>query len=379
MFGDNRFTIPVQAEEITMAVHRKLHAFPIPLDGSQRIGIDTNMAAMQMNLSLILQDDTGVLPNDEGQPLVNVLNFAKYKTGVNSVSFANKLLFIPVAIFGTNTVYGTTADYTQSQIKLVMDGTTTSSLAGGSGTPSVRSGYTLLENGQVIIDVPVGGIDSAPDNGDSAATIALAVKAALELTTQITNLSTGVDNVGGKRVIDAFTVTVSGQNSAVLLVEQKYVDPTREFSYTVDKAPDIINEVTASLGPGQGTVTFPQVTFGGALLTNTVTLQPNLPSLGISGRTMSAGDKAQTLMGLLANAKNSQDLLRGIQIPYDSLIQSDAVTPEVRNFFTTYGRNTSPSRKSSEANTSPASKPMVSPSVSSKDGRSVLDEASESD
>ena len=77
MFGDNRFTIPVQAEEITMAVHRKLHAFPIPFDGSQRIGIDTNMAAMQMNLSLMLQDDTGVLPNDEGQPLVNVLNFAK--------------------------------------------------------------------------------------------------------------------------------------------------------------------------------------------------------------------------------------------------------------------------------------------------------------
>ena len=378
MFGDNRFTIPVQAEEITMAVHRKLHAFPIPFDGSQRIGIDTNMAAMQMNLSLILQDDTGVLPNDEGQPLVNVLNFAKYKTGVNSLSFANKLLFIPVAIFGTNTVYGTAADYTQSQIKLVMDGTTTSNLAGGSGTPSVRSGHTLLENGQVIIDVPVGGIDSAPDNGDSAATIALAVKAALELTTQITNLNTGVDNVGGKRVTDAFTVTISGQNSAVLLVEQKYVDPTREFSYTVDKAPDIIKEITASLGPGQGTVTFPQVTLGGTLLTQTACLQPNLPSLGVSGRTMSAGDKAQTLMGLLANAKNSQDLLRGIQIPYDSLIQSDAVTPEVRNFFTTYGRNTSPSRKSSEANTSPASKPMLSPSVSSKDGRSVLDEASES-
>jgi hypothetical protein len=134
-----------------------------------------------------------------------------------------------------------------------------------------------------------------------------------------------------------------------------------------------------SLGPGQGTVTFPQVTLGGTLLTQTACLQPNLPLLGVSGRTMSAGDKAQTLMGLLANAKNSQDLLRGIQIPYDSLIQSDAVTPEVRNFFTTYGRNTSPLLKSSEANTSPASKSMISPSTSSKNGQSVLDEASEAE
>jgi hypothetical protein len=104
-------------------------------------------------------------------------------------------------------------------------------------------------------------------------------------------------------------------------------------------------------------------------------IQANSAGVGVAGRGMSAGDKAQTLMGLLANAKSSSDLLRGIQIPYDSLIQSNAVTPVVRNFFTTYGRTTSPSVKSSEANSLPASKPMIAPSKTSKDGQSIIDDS----
>ena len=93
---------------------------------------------------------------------------------------------------------------------------------------------------------------------------------------------------------------------------------------------------------------------------------------------MSAGDKAQTLMGLFANASNSSDLLRGIQIPYDSLIQSDAVTPEVRNFFTTYGRKAKASQKTSEGNTLPSSQPMLSPSATSRSGDIILGEAEDS-
>jgi hypothetical protein len=380
MFGDNKFTIPVQAEEITMAVHRKLHAFPIPFDGSQRIGIDTNMASMQMNMSLILQDDTVALPRGSGQPLVNMLNFAKFKTGVTADSFRSigsieKVIRLPVIAFSQSLVYATLTDFNQSGIKLVMDGTTTSNLAGGSGNPSVRSGHNLIENGQVIIDVPVGGIHTV---SNPATTIALAVKQALELTTNITNLSTGVDNAGGKRVVDVFNVTVSPDNDTVLIVEQKYIDRTQEHSFSVFVYPSEVVTTTVVVGSGltfSGTTNSWKLVKKGELLTSTFQLSKNLPPTGIVGNLMSAGDKAQTLLGLLANAKTSTDLLRGIQIPYDSLIQSNAVTPEVRNFFTTYGRTTSPDDKSSDGNTLPASKPMIAPSKTSKDGQSVLDDS----
>jgi hypothetical protein len=255
-----------------------------------------------------------------------------------------------------------------------MDATTTSNLAGGSGVPSVRAGHNLIENGQVIIDVPTGGIHLTPNNGNPATTITLAIKEALELTTNITNLSSGVDNAGGKRVVDVFDVSIPSSNTTTLLVQQKYIDPARNFSFVFDKAPQKTVNRTFNLGLGQ-TITVPTLINTGTLLTKTTMIQANSAGVGVAGRGMSAGDKAQTLMGLLANAKSSSDLLRGIQIPYDSLIQSNAVTPVVRNFFTTYGRTTSPSVKSSEANSLPASKPMIAPSKTSKDGQSIIDDS----
>jgi len=378
MFGDNKFVIPVQVEEITMAVHRKLHAFPLPFDGSQRIGIDTNMASMMMNMSLILQDDAVGTSSSDGTPLVNLLDFSQYKTGVTSLSFSSgnteKVIILPAMAFAFNLVNNTASDFSQSGIKLVMDVATTSNLAGGSGVPSVRAGHNLIENGQVIIDVPTGGIHLTPNNGNPATTITLAIKEALELTTNITNLTSGVDNAGGKRVVDVFDVSIPSSNTTTLLVQQKYIDPASNFSFVFDKAPQKIVNRTFNTGPGQ-TITVPTIINTGTLLTKTTMIQANSAGVGVAGRGMSAGDKAQTLMGLLANAKSSSDLLRGIQIPYDSLIQSNAVTPVVRNFFTTYGRTTSPSVKSSEANSLPASKPMIAPSKTSKDGQSIIDDS----
>ena len=113
MFGDNRFVIPVQVEEITMAVHRRLHAFPLPFDGSQRIGIDTNMASMMMNMSLILKDDAVGTSSSDGAPLVNLLDFSQYKTGVTSLSFSSgnteKVIILPAMAFAFNLVNNTAA------------------------------------------------------------------------------------------------------------------------------------------------------------------------------------------------------------------------------------------------------------------------------
>lgn len=435
MFGNNALTIPVQAEEITMAVHRRVHAFPVPFSDSQRIGIDTNMASLQMNMSLILSDDEGTF-NTGASPLVNMISFASYPTDVvtpnynpasrrftsaGNYSAGRTSISVLVSTFeasaakadidAASSIYDkhgllatkSPTSYTRMRsitgsfkkridftltggglarklktgesifpfpspfagktvkvpltkyfgtydkvIELVMDGSTTSNRAGGAGTPSVRSGSNLIESGKVIIDVPVGGIDTNPDNGNPAKTIALVVKDALELTTAITNLAPGVDGNGGKRVVDAVDVAVSPENDAVLIITQKYVNEEYNIPYN-------------SVGESNA-------------LADTIMVRMNRRK---QGNLMSAGDKAQTLMGLFANA-DSGDVLRGIQIPYDSLIQSDAVTPEVRNFFTTYGRTVRASHKTSEANTLPSSQPMLSPSASSKSGQDILDEAEES-
>ena len=72
----------------------------------------------------------------------------------------------------------------------------------------------------------------------------------------------------------------------------------------------------------------------------------------------SAGDKVQDLIGIVSNAKKNRDLIRGIQIPYDSLIQSDAVTPAARNFFLTFGQQDN-NAKGSSGNTLSASHKMI--------------------
>ena len=55
--------------------------------------------------------------------------------------------------------------------------------------------------------------------------------------------------------------------------------------------------------------------------------------------TRSAGDKVQDIMGLVANSPaDSEGMILGIQIPYQSLITSDGVTGITRNFFLTFGQ-----------------------------------------
>ena len=71
----------------------------------------------------------------------------------------------------------------------------------------------------------------------------------------------------------------------------------------------------------------------------------------------SAGDKAQDLIGLVSNSDRTVDLLRGIQIPYDSLIQSSGVTGVARNFFLTFGE-VPILDKGSASNNRPASQKM---------------------
>ena len=76
-----------------------------------------------------------------------------------------------------------------------------------------------------------------------------------------------------------------------------------------------------------------------------------------SGGIYSAGDKVQNLIGIVSNSHKDVDLIRGIQIPYDSLISSPNVTGTTRNFFLTYGQVDADS-KTSSGNERSSSLPM---------------------
>jgi len=76
------------------------------------------------------------------------------------------------------------------------------------------------------------------------------------------------------------------------------------------------------------------------------------------GGPMSAGDKVQNLMAMVSNASKNIDLIRGIQIPYNSLVTSPNINGTTRNFFTTFGQ-VDPDSKVSTGNELVASAPMT--------------------
>ena len=206
------------------------------------------------------------------------------------------------------------------------------------------NGDRIAGSGQdVYIKVPIGGISSRPVNGNPASTLALIVKKALELTDDVM-ITGSITSSGGQTLPSAFTVTVGGPmlkvkqngrpiNSSLVSV----LEPCLQFDASENF--DVSDE---------GTVELAQIEFfTGGYIVN---------SASVSSK--SAGDKVQDLIGIVSNAKKNRDLIRGIQIPYDSLIQSDAVTPAARNFFLTFGQQDN-NAKGSSGNTLSASHKMI--------------------
>jgi len=149
--------------------------------------------------------------------------------------------------------------------------------------------------------------------------------------------------------------------------------------------------VSTGTGGGQTFITIKQktdVAFGAleGVMRDTIPLAVSFESTGFIGgragkKVKSAGDKAQDLLGIVANSQNFQpnsdlssplvkefieglrgysesnkgDYILGVQIPYDSSVTSVSEAFEQRNFFITHGKNLSTSYKLATANTYPAS------------------------
>ena len=199
------------------------------------------------------------------------------------------------------------------------------------------------EGDNVRVKVPIGGITTHAVNGNPASTLALIVKKALELTTDVMEHGY-ITSSDGETLASAFEVLVSGP---MLKVKQKdrpinanlmsSIEPCLQFD--VSENFDVTDEGTIE----PASIEF----FSDSYIVNSVSVNAK-----------SAGDKVQDLLGIVSNAKKNRDLIRGIQVPYDSLIQSDAVTPTARNFFLTFGQQDNDA-KGSSGNTLSASHHMV--------------------
>ena len=224
---------------------------------------------------------------------------------------------------------------------------TNSHLSGGSAHPTITNtansthvAGTPSSGRHAVIEIPIGGVMNDSDNNNPAATLALLVKEAIELSSG-TRLSVQskplYPNLTTSYPTDAFTAEVSG---GTVLITQKYTLSSNdriEIGYT----PSIF------ASPAYTTWSTALSTFFGqpskqifsppneAIRWDEISLSAS--SISADGKQKSAGDKAQDLIGIISNATKARDLIRGIQIPYDSLITSSGVTGTARNFFLTFG------------------------------------------
>jgi len=186
-----------------------------------------------------------------------------------------------------------------------------------------------------VISVPIKSIGEADNPALAMATL---VKEAFEISGNVVDaVTTGFNPSGDKTLASAFTVR---QEGVLLLFEQNYT-------------PNLSIQHPHLLSPG---------------LTDLFTgVEYHSPNSTPTESRKSAGDKVQDLIGLVSNSNRNTDLLRGIQIPYDSLVQSSGVTGVARNFFLTFGEIET-NLKGSEGNNRSANKPMQNLLLGMSDG-----------
>ena len=236
------------------------------------------------------------------------------------------------------------------------DGDNSPSVGGGSATPQFVTGSHPETGGIPTITIPIKGVFSTPTTNPARALAAI-VKAAIENTTPVTTKKTTA--AGGQSSNDTFSVTYADTAQTTLLIVQKNMGKMR---YNIDSFPvhGLTGSGTQGILPWAYTMAS-RSAFVGAISN----IEPRRPLYtefqggGEEHLPKSAGDKAQDLIGIFANSPvGTEDDIVGIQIPYDTLITSNSVSTEVRNFFLTFGKTITKDMKSSDGNTRPASRDM---------------------
>ena len=271
-------------------------------------------------------------------------NFWRIDNHVSSLSWVEELAGLEPSFetLGVHLEFTTDMAHTDYQNKVTTGHSYPTIHTKGKHYPEYDGDNRIAGEGKrVRVKVPIGGITTHAVNGNPASTLALIVKKALELTTNA--MDNGyITSTNGQTLASAFSLEISGP---LLRVKQK--DSPINANYASAKRPCLSPSASENFEMETSITPARIETFVDTYALNSISVNAK-----------SAGDKVQDLMGLISNAKKNRDLIRGIQIPYDSLIQSDAVTPTARNFFLTFGKQKN-SAKGSEKNTLSASHRMV--------------------
>ena len=241
------------------------------------------------------------------------------------------------------------------------DGNTVSKYAnGGSGDVSFVAGTEPERKFGIrhyfpTISIPIGGIfnnTNTSSYGDASKALLLAIKDGIELDANITAEKTTIS--GGRTSAAAFSTSLSSSGRRLKVTQNECTFDTLAVVSIPWTDPDN-NSVFSSYNWLRG--------IAGSGVTSGWEARRQINVTNFSNHTailgpLSAGDKAQTLLGMFANSPvGSDNELVGIQIPYESLIQSADLTPTVRNFFVTHG-NLTADDKTSRYNSWPASDQM---------------------
>ena len=241
------------------------------------------------------------------------------------------------------------------------DGNTVSKYAnGGSGDVSFVSNtepekQTRQGHHFPTISIPIGGIfnnTNTSSYGDASKALLLAIKDGIDLTSNITAKKTTIG--GGRTSAAAFSTSLSSSGRVLIVTQNECTFDTIGVQSIPTSNPNNTS-IYAGLNWLKGVA--PSGVRSGWERGEAFGITSFSDNHGASGP-LSAGDKAQTLLGMFANCPvGSDNEFVGIQVPYESLIQSSDLTPTVRNFFLTYGNLTSDD-KTSRYNSRPASEVM---------------------
>ena len=241
------------------------------------------------------------------------------------------------------------------------DGNSSPSVGGGSANPTFVAGSYPETGGIPTITIPIKGVYATPTTNPARALAAI-VKAAIENTTPLTTKKTTA--AGGRSSNDAFGVHYGDTDETVLIITQRNAGAQK---YDVTPLP-VDGYTNATSGQGILEWEYQRYVTGGGFTSSSVyqtVTDPFRPlhtlfSGGIDTQLPKrAGDKAQDLIGIFANSPvGDVDDIVGIQIPYNTLVTSESVSTEVRNFFLTFGKTITKDMKSSDGNTRPASQPI---------------------
>jgi len=249
------------------------------------------------------------------------------------------------------------------------DGNTVSQYAtGGSGVPTFVAGTEPESGGFPTINIPIGGLYTDTVLGNPAKALLLSIKDGIDCSANVSVHPTSAS--GGRNSASAFDTVISSDGYTLSIIRVDEGSGGRGMFHYSGFSP-------SGSGTGGTNSMFYQSTSStiGQDYTRvrSVPLHSNFTGGNPVRGGLSAGDKAQDLLGIFANSPiDTETELLGIQVPYDSLIQSSTTSPEVRNFFLTYG-NVSESAKISDGNVFLGSQEMEHKGIEVDDSDSILE------